>query len=212
MSIKSNRRKFIKVGIIGVVTSFFVQLVHAKKPTPEEIKGPFYPIVAQQDKDFDLTKMKGSKGVAKGTIVIIQGKILDTKNNPIENATIDLWQANAAGKYRHPHDNSKAPLDPNFQGWAIILSKKDGSFRFKTIIPGAYPASNTWIRPPHIHFKISKVGYIEIITQMYFPDQSLNDSDLLLQRKSQAKQALMIASKAAGEKNIFEYNIVLQKA
>ena len=180
--------------------------------TPPEIEGPFYPVLAQKDKDFDLTRVEGKQGVAEGAPIIIQGQVLDTDGNPVEDVTVDLWQANAAGKYRHPHDSNDAPLDPNFQGWAIVPSGKEGKFRFKTVRPGAYPASVTWTRPPHIHFKISKRGYIELITQMYFPGHEFNDSDLLLRRKSNEERKLMIASRIENRPGVYAYNIVLQKA
>lgn len=180
------------------------------RPTPAEIEGPFYPVIQQKDKDFDLTIVEGKSGVAQGQAVFIEGLVLDTSNKPIENATVDLWQANAAGKYRHPHDSSNAPLDANFQGWAIVQSGKNGEFRFKTIIPGAYAVSNEWTRPPHIHFKVTKKGYLEVITQMYFPHQSLNKKDYLLQRKTATEQALMIAKPVDGKVNTLKYNIVLE--
>lgn len=179
-------------------------------PTPAEIEGPFYPLTPQKDKDFDLTRLDGKDGVAQGQAVFIEGQVLDTRNQPIENATVDLWQANAAGKYRHPHDASTAPLDPYFQGWAIVQSGKNGEFRFKTIIPGAYAVSNEWTRPPHIHFKVSKKGFLEVITQMYFPNQTLNKTDLLLQRKTPEEQNLMVAKTVDGKAHTLKFNIVLQ--
>lgn len=126
--------------------------------------------------------------------------------------TVDVWQANAAGRYSHPHDSNPAPLDPNFQSWAIVPSGKNGKFRFKTVIPGAYPAEDGWTRPPHIHFKVSKRGFVELTTQMYFPNQELNDVDRLLQSNSPAEQKLMIAQQSESEPAIFRYQIVIEKA
>jgi protocatechuate 3,4-dioxygenase beta subunit len=206
-----NRRNFIKSGFVGGAFSLFASSVYAASPTPEEIEGPFYPVLAQKDKDFDLTRIEGTQGVAKGKIIIMHGKILDTNGKPVEDAMIDLWQANAAGRYRHPRDPNKAPLDPNFQGWAIVPSGKGGKFRFKTIYPGSYPASPTWKRPPHIHYKVIKGGYVELITQMYFPGHELNGPDLLLRRKSKDERKLMIASRVQGNPETYEYNIVLKK-
>lgn len=181
-------------------------------PTPAEVEGPFYPVMDQQDKDFDLTKIEGRQGVAEGPHIIIKGQITDVTGNPVENAVIDLWQANAKGRYRHPRDPNPQPLDPNFQGWAIINSGKDGRYRFKTVKPGAYPASETWIRPPHIHFKISKDGYNPLITQMYFPGEKLNETDLLLRNQKASDRPLMIAKPVGKEGNItiYQYNIVLK--
>ncbi len=208
---KTNRRTFIKRGLIGGALSLLANSTIARTPTPRETEGPFYPVTPQKDKGFDLTRIEGQQGQAKGNIIIIQGSVVDTDGKALEDATIDLWQANAAGRYNHPHDTNTAPLDSNFQGWAIVLSGKEGAFRFKTIYPGAYPASRTWIRPPHIHFKISKKGYREIVTQMYFPNHELNNSDYLLNRKSHKERSLMIASKVSHNPDIYEYNIVLKK-
>ncbi len=213
---KMDRRTFLKGGVIGGALGLFASSAYASYlpklyPTPPEIEGSFYPVLAQKDKDFDLTRIQGKQGVAKGKIIIIQGQVLDTDGNPVADATVDLWQANAAGRYRHPHDSNEAPLDPNFQGWAIVPSGKEGKFRFKTVYPGAYPASDKWTRPPHIHFKVSKKGYIELITQMYFPGHQLNDSDLLLKRKSKEERKLMMSSKVEDKPEIYAYNIILQK-
>ncbi len=143
-------------------------------------------------------------------MVTIQGQVLDIEGNPVEGATVDIWQANAAGRYRHPHDNNPAPLDPDFQGWAIVQSGVQGGFKFKTVIPGAYPVSDAWKRPPHIHFKVSKKGYAEVTTQMYFPDHELNQVDRLLQSKTAAEQQMMVARSVDGEEVTLRYDIVLQ--
>lgn len=181
----------------------------AKAITPSEVEGPFYPVTPHKDKDFDLTQVKGKDGVAKGDVVYIQGRVVDQKGQPIEGVTVDIWQANADGRYRHPHDTNTAPLDPNFQGWAIVQSGKAGSFNFKTIVPGAYPVNKDWMRPPHIHFKVSKRGYTELTTQMYFPDHELNTVDLLMKEKSASDQALMIAKKISDKPYTLEYEITL---
>ncbi len=211
---KTNPRNFLKKGLVGLALGLFARSADAGSltPTPSEIEGPFYPLLAQKDTDFELTRIEGKQGVAKGKIILIQGQVLDTDGQPVEDATVDLWQANAAGRYRHPHDSNKAPLDPNFQGWAIVPSGKEGKFHFQTVYPGSYPASKTWKRPPHIHYKVSKKGYIELITQMYFPEHKLNELDLLLKRKTKDERKLMIASKVQDNPETYEYNIVLQKA
>lgn len=93
----------------------------------------------------------------------------------------------------------------------MLTSDSSGYFHFKTVMPGAYPADKHWIRPPHIHFKISKQGYRTLTTQMYFPDEKLNNADLLLRSKSIAERTAMTAKKLEleGNPSIYEYNIVL---
>jgi len=212
-----SRRAVLKTGLaVGVVGAADVTRAFdyrpARSPTPPEIKGPFYPIVAQKDKDFDLTRIEGHENAATGEPIIIDGTVVDTAGQPVSDATVDLWQACASGKYSHPYDPNTAKPDPDFQGRAIVPSGEKGGFRFKTIMPGPYPAAPDWIRPPHIHFKVSKRGYVELITQMYFPGHRLNDVDLLLLRKGEEERKLMIAAGQPGELKTFSYRIVLQKA
>lgn len=212
----ASRRTFIKAGMVGGLAAALSRLSRAADstvhlPTPTEIEGPFYPITPQKDKDFDLTRIEGGSGIAQGRKIFIEGQVLDTDGQPVENATVDLWQANAAGRYRHPYDSNPAPVDPNFQGWAIVQSGKQGRFHFKTVLPGAYPASGNWMRPPHIHFRVSKRGYLELVTQMYFEGQELNRSDLLLMRKSELERQSMVARRIKDEPETYRYTIVLQK-
>ena len=205
-----NRRFFVQAGALTTLTMGNILASSKLSPTPNEIEGPFYPVVAQKDQDFDLTIIKGHTQSALGQHIFINGRVIDTAGNPIENAVVELWQANAAGRYSHPHDSNAAALDHNFQGWAIVPSGKNGEIKFKTILPGAYPASDSWIRPPHIHFKVTKNGYTDLTTQMYFPEQSLNKEDRLLQRKSQHEQRLMIAEKSPDLPNTYHYEIIIK--
>ena len=210
------RREFIKTGSIAALAGMTVSCTDntALLPrTPSDDEGPFHPIIAQKDKDFDLTKIAGREHEAEGEKIYISGRVLDTRGNPIESAIIDLWQANTHGRYRHPLDPNTAPLDPNFQGWAIVESGLDGGFKFKTVIPGAYPSNEDWTRPPHIHFKVAKRGYVDLTTQMYFPGHELNDFDKLLLRQPAELRDLMFAK----SKNevidgipILHYDIILE--
>jgi protocatechuate 3,4-dioxygenase beta subunit len=207
------RRDFFRTGVAGGAAAGVTGATAGELTrTPSEIEGPFYPVVAQKDKDFDLTKVEAKDGVAKGKAVFVSGVVVDTNGDTVEEATVDLWQANAAGRYRHPHESNTAPLDPNFQGWAIVPSGAKGEFKFKTVIPGAYPAAKGWVRPPHIHFKVTKKGYVELTTQMYFPGEELNAKDKLLQRKTEVEQETMIAKRIAENPETFHFRIVVEKA
>lgn len=218
------RRQFIQYGLLSLIattattreTLALSQSTGTKKRqlTPAETAGPFYPVIAQQDQDFDLTRIEGQTRQAKGQVIIISGRVIDVDGHPVEGAVVDLWQANAAGRYAHALDARSAPVDPYFQGWAIVSSGKEGRFHFKTIMPGAYPVSSNWTRPPHIHFKISKRGYRDLTTQMYFPNQVLNTVDRLLQNKNIQEQANMIATRLIDTSTDiphFNYDIVLAK-
>ena len=206
---KTDRRTFINRSLAGGAGVLLSQSVWAKKATPHEMEGPFYPLTPQADQDFDLTQVNGQEGVALGDHIILSGRVIDGNGQPIEGATVDIWQANAAGRYHHPHDQNPAPVDPNFQSWAIVKSGAGGAFRFKTVVPGAYPVTPEWSRPPHIHFKVSKAGYHEVVTQIYFPEQPLNEADKLLQGKSVEEQKMMVARVEEGQPDHLIYDIVM---
>lgn len=178
--------------------------------TPPHTEGPFYPVVDQADKDFDLTRIGDADVVATGEIIMVEGQVLDDAGAPVVNAVVDIWQANAAGRYAHELDPNPAPLDPRFQGWGILKTDDEGRYRFKTIRPGAYPVDDSWTRPPHIHFKVSRRGYREITTQMYFENEPLNDVDQLLNELPQDLQPTLIA-KRDNDNSAFHFDVVLAK-
>ena len=158
-------------------------------PTPDQILGPFYPVQKPIDGGSDLTRLKGRSGEAKGQIIYVTGRILSMRGDPCPGVKLEIWQANGAGRYTHPHDRNKAPLDPNFDGYATVQTDAEGRYRFRTVKPGAYPVVADYWRPPHIHFDITgKVN--RLITQMYFPGEPLNAKDPLLQQ-SWAKDSLI---------------------
>ncbi len=162
--------------------------------TPSQIDGPFYP-VAIQDYDWDLTSVSGGTGRAEGEVIEVTGRVLDAECQPLPGSILEVWQANVHGRYNHPGDKSaERPLDPNFQGYARIATDRDGRYRFLTVIPGSYPAMGEWVRPPHIHFKVSAPFNPSVTTQMYFAGEPLNDKDLLLAPLSPAQRASLEVS------------------
>jgi protocatechuate 3,4-dioxygenase beta subunit len=150
-----SRREMLEIslgigGLTALGNSAFAQ--EAKRLiTPEAIVGPFYPVLKPLDKDADLTLIAGNKTRAAGKIVHVTGRVLNPKGEPVKGAKIEIWQANTYGRYSHPSDPYDAPIDPNFQGYTILTTDSEGRYRFKTTKPGAYPATKTWTRPPHIH-------------------------------------------------------------
>lgn len=179
------------------------------KVTPTQVEGPFFPIHEQRDKDADLTHVEGRDGHALGEVITVSGQVMDEDGNPVEGALIDIWQANAAGKYEHEGDTSDKPLDPNFQGWAKLVTGADGRYSIKTIKPAAYRAQGTWTRPAHIHYKVARRGYNELITQMYFKGDKYNAEDRLLHQVSPEEQErLKVVFDGDGEG---EFDIVLAK-
>jgi protocatechuate 3,4-dioxygenase, beta subunit len=160
--------------------------------TPDQILGPFFPLMRKHVERCDLTVIDGADGTAQGEVIEVTGRILNCNGDPVSGAALTIWQANTFGRYVHPGDTNPAALDPNFIGSADVRSDDDGVYRIKTIKPGAYPAGPDWMRPPHIHFEVH--GRFErLITQMYFPDERLNSSDRLL--NSVLRPDLLIASR-----------------
>jgi len=167
--------------------------------TPAQVEGPFYPVHQQADRDLDLTLIEGHSQRAHGDVIVVTGQILDQDFRPVPGALLDVWQANSFGRYRHPGDTNPAPLDEHFQGWGQFTSDDQGRYRLRTIMPGAYPAAEGWMRPPHIHFRVSRRGYHELTTQMYFAGHPLNDRDLILQELPAAERGIWLVPLVAVE-------------
>jgi protocatechuate 3,4-dioxygenase beta subunit len=154
-------------------------LRHPKRPalripqTVTETTGPRFD-AARFSPMADLSIIDGK--AAQGERIIIRGRVLDEADRPVPNTMIEIWQANAGGRYDHPGDQHAAPLDPNFHGDGRVFSDADGWYQFTTIKPGAYPwrnHANAW-RPNHIHYSLFGTGFGQrIITQMYFPGDPL---------------------------------------
>jgi protocatechuate 3,4-dioxygenase beta subunit len=135
--------------------------------TPADYEGPFYPVTKQEDIDNDLVHVKGQTGVAKGDILNLSGIVINSHGAPQENITIEIWQTDPQGRYKHPGDSTPGERDPNFQYWGAAITNTDGTFFFKTIIPGAYEP-----RPAHIHYKVLQDGKIILTSQIYLRDPS----------------------------------------
>jgi protocatechuate 3,4-dioxygenase beta subunit len=177
---ESRRRLLRQLGGAGAValTAPWHSAIAALALTPAQTAGPFRPL-RPLESDADLTLVKGAKAHADGQIIQVTGRVLDADGKPIRGAAIEIWQANARGRYDHPRDVNPAPLDPNFQGYAHVLTDEDGRYRFKTVKPGAYPINPmnpTAVRTPHIHFDVDR-NRKHLVTQMYFPGEALNASD-----------------------------------
>lgn len=192
-----SRRRLLKMALgMGAVTLMSpleyarAQQKQTLSPTPDQILGPFYPVIKPTDGGTDLTQLPQRGGKASGQIIYVTGRVLNRKGEPVRNAKLELWQANAVGRYVHPSDRSAAPMDPYFDGYANLRADAEGRYRFKTIKPGAYPVGGNWTRPPHIHFEI-RGGVNRLVTQMYFSDEEkLNADDQLLQG-SWSKESLI---------------------
>jgi protocatechuate 3,4-dioxygenase beta subunit len=190
---KIDRRTIIKAGAgIAACAVTASVIANPSKPTPANPEGPFYPKHQQVDKDTDLTLIDGHTERAEGRVIRVTGQVLDEMGNPVEGALVDIWQANSHGRYHHEDDTSTAPEDPNFQGWGMVKTDAEGRYSFTTIKPGAYKVDGNWRRPPHIHYKVSRRGYHELTTQMYFAGESLNETDRLLLSVAGKDRELMV--------------------
>jgi protocatechuate 3,4-dioxygenase beta subunit len=143
--------------------------------TPNQILGPFYPL-QELTQTTDLTRLPGRPDRAKGQVLNVAGKVLNVRGEPVRDAKIEIWQANTYGRYTHPSDTNSAPLDPNFEGSAVLTTDTNGQYRFKTIKPAAYPTGPNTMRPAHIHFQVSG-RQDRLVTQMYFEGDPYNETD-----------------------------------
>jgi protocatechuate 3,4-dioxygenase beta subunit len=172
--------------------------------TLSEITGPSFTDRWAGPDAVDLTRQH--QGEPLGERIIVEGRVLDEDGRPVPGTLVELWQCNAAGRYHHPVDQHDAPLDPNFTGVGQMVTGADGTYRFLTIKPGAYPWRNTpnaW-RPAHIHFGVFGGGFVtRLITQMYFPGDPLLALDPIFQSTADA---------AARERLVSHYDPELSEA
>jgi protocatechuate 3,4-dioxygenase beta subunit len=146
-----------------------------------ELTGPMLGEGRIGEADHDLTAQHD--GEPLGERIIVTGRVLDGDGRPVPSTLVEIWQANAAGRYRHDGDRHPAPLDPNFSGAGRCLTDADGRWRFVTVKPGAYPWKNhhnAW-RPAHVHFSLFGRAFVQrLVTQMYFPGDPLSAYDPIL--------------------------------
>lgn len=221
-------------------TQTLAQICHTN--SAEQPLGPFFPrpgtpeIPVMEDKnspiylanDSDLTRVKGLSQNAQGQVVYVKGRVTTGDCQPLAGATVIIWQASESGRYNHLGDGAnhdfvhpktgeviERKLDGAFQYWGKAVTDQNGDYLFKTIVPGFYPADleAQWYRPPHIHFMVSATGYPQLVTQMYFSGnkiqnnnwiQELNQKDFLLQTEKisdeQRKKLIVeFAEDATGE-------------
>ena len=167
-------------------------------PLPEELhdlRAPVFGEDAVAPGDADLTAQ--GAGEPLGERIVVTGRVLDEDGRPVRGALLEVWQANAAGRYIHEGDQHPAPLDPNFTGAGRTLTDDDGRYRFVTVKPGAYPwrnHPNAW-RPAHIHFSLFGRAFTQrLVTQMYFPGDPLFAHDPIFQSvRDPAAREMLVA-------------------
>jgi protocatechuate 3,4-dioxygenase beta subunit len=166
--------------------------------------------------DTDLTRQHDGEPI--GERIILHGRVLDEDGRPVPQTLVEIWQANAAGRYAHGVDGHDAPLDPNFSGTGRAITDGDGRYRFVTIMPGRYPFGNhynAW-RPAHIHFSILGPSFLtRFVTQMYFPGDPLHAIDPIYQSVPEHARDRVIARFDIGETKpewalAFAFDIILR--
>ena len=190
-------------------------------PLPEELHrldGPAFGEDVLAPSDNDLTRQH--EGEPLGERILVHGRVVDEDGRPLRGALVEVWQANAAGRYRHEVDRHPAPLDPNFSGAGRCLTDDEGRYGFTTIKPGAYPWGNhpnAW-RPAHIHFSLFGRAFEQrLVTQMYFPGDPLFEYDPIFNavRDPSARELLVarfdLATTQPEWALAYEWDVVLRR-
>jgi len=147
----------------------------------------------------------------RGERVTIQGRVLDSDGIPIPDACLEIWQANAHGKYAHPEDTQNKLLEPGFTGFGRVPVDRDGAFRFTTIKPGPVPSPDGKEQAPHLLISLFMRGLLRrLVTRLYFPDDPLNAGDYILNLVEPARRSTLIAMRASGQSATLEWNIHTQ--
>jgi protocatechuate 3,4-dioxygenase beta subunit len=168
------RRRFIVGGLAatgGLVLPAGARAQAGLVATPRQSAGPFYPVKFPPDVDGDLVVLRGSAARAEGVVTHVTGRVLGVDGQPVPQATVEIWQCDARGRYLHP-DDAGGPRDSAFQGYGRTAPGADGAYRFRTIRPVPYPG-----RTPHIHFAVKAPGRRELVTQMYVAGEPGNERD-----------------------------------
>ena len=167
-----NRRKIVAlVALPAIWTGLRAQPATARRPTPAQTEGPFYPVAIPKDSDFDLLR-NGTLNYTRGQAAWVEGGVTDLQGKPVAGAQVEIWQCDEAGHYQHPGDSGQA--DPAFQGFGRVTVGADGRYRFRTIRPAPYSG-----RAPHIHVKVKLAGRELLTTQLYVAGDPHNERDFL---------------------------------
>jgi protocatechuate 3,4-dioxygenase, alpha subunit len=174
--------------------------------TTSQTVGPYFKIGFQWLNRDNLV----AEGVS-GERVTIQGRVLDGDGVPVPDAILEIWQANAHGKYNHPEDTQDKPLEPGFKGYGRVPVTAQGVFRFATIKPGPVPGPDGKEQSPHLVVSVFMRGVLRrLVTRIYFPDEPRHATDFILNLVEPSRRSTLIAKKLAGGPGTLEWNVVLQ--
>ena len=178
------------------------------RQTPSQTVGPFYSLGLSRDPMNRL-----AADAARGEKIRIEGQVFDGDGKPVSDAMVEIWQANAYGRYNHPDDKQEKPLDPSFKGWGRCGTDKTGIFAFETIKPGRVPGADGILQAPHIDVAVFARGMlVHAYTRIYFIDEEANDADpVLLSIRNQARRRTLIAGRQdKNDKPVYRFDIRLQ--
>jgi protocatechuate 3,4-dioxygenase alpha subunit len=174
--------------------------------TASQTVGPYVTIGFARSVVVDLA----AAGVS-GERIALAGRVIAAEGKPVDDAVVEIWQANAQGKYAHPEDAQDKPIEPGFRGFGRCLTDAAGRYRFATIKPGRVPGPEGVEQAPHIVVTVFMRGLLKhLITRVYFPDDPANAQDPVLNLVPAQRRATLIARRAAGDKAALEWNVILQ--
>lgn len=178
-------------------------------PTASQTVGPFYAVGLDRPELSDLTQ----GGKARGETIVIEGQVRDGDGIGVTDAMLEIWQANAAGKYDHAEDRQEKPRDPHFTGFGRTFTDKNGRYRFTTIRPGAVPGRGNTLQAPHILVTIFARGLLKhLVTRLYFADlAAANEADPVLGKiEGEAARRSLFAQPVGGAIALYRFDVVLQ--
>ena len=174
--------------------------------TTSQTVGPFFVIGFE----WMVVDNLAAPGVS-GERVTIEGRVLDGDGQPVPDGVIELWQANAHGKYAHPDDTQDKPIEKGFLGFGRVFTDDSGKFSFTTIKPGPVPGPNGRMQAPHIAVSVFTRGLLRrLVTRIYFPDEAANAGDFMLSQVEPARRGTLIAKKTGGQAGALEWNVIMQ--
>jgi len=178
------------------------------RQTPSQTVGPFFRPSLLEDGSENLIRE-----VTRGERVTIEGRVLDGDGAPVTDAMLEIWQANAEGKYDHPEDDQEKLLDPHFHGHGRSGTDATGAYHFHTIRPGPLPDAAGGVQAPHINLSIFARGLLKrLVTRIYFPDEPLNKTDAVLNAVPAQRRGTMIAEWTDANHRVLRFDVILQGA